>query len=240
MDNQNLISDRVLHLGKCRLNMNSQIQPDPAADSRRLRSAFAIVMSFVLLLWAIKFTEYFAGTDFIQLGIYPRHAIGLIGIICAPLIHSSFAHLFANTLPIILIGTLLLYGYPRAARVLLPVVYVGSGICVWLFARESYHIGASGLAFGMLFYVFTVGVLRWDRRAIAISLIVFFLYGGMLLGILPTNQEISFESHLSGALIGVILAFRLRWHDPAAPRKQYSWEQEEEEGDDDADWTDRM
>ena len=220
--------------------MNIQARPDPAADSRRLRNAFVVVLSFVLLLWVIKFTEYFAGTDFIRLGVYPRHASGLIGIICAPLIHSSFAHLFANTAPISLIGTMLLYGYPRAARVLLPVVYFCSGICVWLFARESYHIGASGLAFGMLFFVFTVGVLRWDRRAIAISLIVFFLYGGMLLGILPTNQEISYESHLSGALIGFILAFRLRWLDPVAPRKQYSWEQEEEEVYEDDDWTDRL
>ncbi len=219
--------------------MNIQARPDPAADSRRLRNAFVVVLSFVLLLWVIKFTEYFSGTDFIQLGVYPRHASGLIGIICAPLIHSSFAHLFANTAPISLIGTMLLYGYPRAARVLLPVVYFGSGICVWLFARVSYHIGASGLAFGMLFFVFTVGVLRWDRRAIAISLIVFFLYGGMLLGILPSNPEISFESHLSGALIGFILAFRLRWLDPAAPRKQYSWEQEEDEGDDDDERTDQ-
>jgi membrane associated rhomboid family serine protease len=220
--------------------MNIQTQPDRGADSRRLRKAFAVVLSFVLLLWLIKFTEYFTGTNFIQLGIYPRHVSGLIGIICAPLIHGSFAHLFANTAPTMLIGTMLLYGYPRAARVVLPVVYFGSGICVWLFARESHHIGASGLVFGMLFFVFTVGVLRWERRAIALSLIVFFLYGGLLLGILPTNQDISFESHLSGAVIGILLAFRLRWHDPAAPRKEYSWEREEEEGDDEDDGTEQL
>jgi membrane associated rhomboid family serine protease len=195
----------------------------------------------VLLLWAIKFTEYITASDFIQLGIYPRRASGLFGIIFAPLIHSSFAHLFANTAPVILIGTMLLYGYPRAARVLLPVVYLGSGISVWLFARESYHIGASGLAFGMLLFVFTLGVLRWERRAIALSLVVFFLYGGMILGVLPIQQDISFESHLSGALIGMLMAFRLRQYDPAPPRKQYSWESEEEACDEDDDeWSDRM
>lgn len=218
--------------------VNIQNQPDPAADRRRLSHAFVVVLSFVLLLWVIKFTEYFTATDFIQLGIYPRQASGLIGIICAPLIHASFAHLFANTAPIIVIGTLLLYGYPRAARMMLPIVYLGSGLAVWLFARESYHIGASGLAFGMLLFVFTIGILRWERRAIALSLIVFFLYGGMILGVLPIEQGISFESHLSGALIGLLLAFWLRQHDPVAPRKQYSWEQEEEESCDDDDWPD--
>jgi len=134
---------------------------------------------------------------------------------------------------------MLLYGYPRAVKLLLPAVYLGGGAGVWLFARESYHIGASGLVFGMLFFVLTIGVLRWDRRAIALSLVVFFLYGGMIWGILPAVEEISFESHLSGALIGMALAFLLRHHDPEPPRKQYSWEREEAE-DDDYDWPDRL
>ena len=130
---------------------------------------------------------------------------------------------------------MLLYGYPRSAKVLLPLVYVGGGAAVWLFAREAYHIGASGMAFGMLFFVFTTGALRWDRRAIALSMIVFFLYGGMLWGVFPSTPDVSFESHLSGALIGIVLAYVLRHRDPEPPRKQYSWEREEEE-DDDYEW----
>jgi membrane associated rhomboid family serine protease len=108
---------------------------------------------------------------------------------------------------------------------------------VWLFAREAYHIGASGLAFGMLFFVFTIGAFRWERRTIALSLVVFFLYGGMISGILPGAHDISFESHLSGALIGTVLAFLLRHRDPEPPRKQYSWEREKTEADD-YDWPD--
>ncbi|MCP4288012.1 MAG: rhomboid family intramembrane serine protease, partial [Gammaproteobacteria bacterium] len=157
----------------------------------------------------------------------------------APFIHASFAHLFANTAPIVVLGTMLLYGYPRAAKVLLPVVYLGGGSAVWLFAREAYHIGASGLAFGMLFFVLVIGVLRWDRRAIALSLVVFFLYGGMVWGILPQSQEISFESHLAGAVIGTVLAFLLRRRDPEPARKQYSWEREDAQ-DDDYDWPDEL
>jgi membrane associated rhomboid family serine protease len=219
--------------------MDIQNLSDPSADTRRLRVAFTVALSFALLLWLLKLAEYFSGLDFIQFGIYPRRAGGLVGILCAPLIHGSFSHLFANTAPIVVIGTMLLYGYPRAAKVLLPVVYLGSGAAVWLFAREAYHIGASGLAFGMLFFVFTIGVSRWERRTIAITLLVFFLYGGMISGVLPGARDVSFESHLSGALIGILLAFLLRHRDPESPRKQYSWESEETEADD-KDWPDRL
>lgn len=212
--------------------MDFQNRPDHTPDTKRLRIAFAIALTFALLLWVVKFAEYFGGFDFSQFGIYPRRVGGLAGILCAAFIHGSFEHLFANTAPIIVIGTMLLYGYPRAAKVLLPVVYLGGGMAVWLFAREAYHIGASGLTFGMLFFVFTIGILRWERRAIALSLVVFFLYGGMILGVLPEARDVSFESHLSGALIGTVLAFLLRHHDPEPPRRQYSWEHEEEEAED--------
>ncbi|MDH3635671.1 MAG: rhomboid family intramembrane serine protease [Gammaproteobacteria bacterium] len=218
--------------------MDIQNRPDTTADSRRLYIAFAIAVSFALLLWVLKLAEYLGGLDFVQFGIYPRRADGLAGVLLAPFIHGSFTHLFANTAPIVVMGTMLLYGYPRAAKVLLPSVYLGGGVAVWLFAREAYHIGASGLAFGMLFFVFTVGVLRWERRTIAFSLVVFFLYGGMISGVLPGAQDISFESHLSGALIGIVLAFLLRHRDPESPRKQYSWEREKMDADD-YDWPDQ-
>ena len=219
--------------------MDVQYRPDTTTDILRLRIAFAISLSFALLLWAVKLVEYFGVLDFTRFGIYPRRADGLAGVLFSPFIHGSFVHLFANTTPIIVIGTMLLYGYPRATKVLLPIVYLGSGVAVWLFAREAYHIGASGLAFGMLFFVLTVGILRWDRRAIALSLVVFFLYGGMIWGVLPVARDVSFESHMSGALIGIVLAFLLKHCDPEPPRKQYSWEQEEADVDD-YDWPDRM
>jgi hypothetical protein len=186
---------------------------DSGNDARRLRQAFIIMLSFTLLLWTVKLVEYFGGLDLSWLGIYPRL--------------------------LIVIGTLLLYGYPRASRILLPAVYLLGGFAVWLFAREAYHIGASGLVFGMLFFLLTVGILRWDRRAIALSLMVFFLYGGMIWGVLPESREISFESHLSGAVIGILLAFLLRKRDPEPPRKQYSWECEDAD-DDDFEWPDRL
>ncbi|HKI74259.1 MAG TPA: rhomboid family intramembrane serine protease [Pseudomonadales bacterium] len=211
--------------------MDIENPPETISDTRRLGIAFSVALSFALLLWVLKLIEYIGGVDFAQFGIFPRHVGGLVGILCAPFIHASVSHLFANTPPIIVIGTMLLYGYPRASRVFLPVLYLGSGIAVWLFGREAYHIGASGLAFGMLFFVLTVGVIRWQRRTIAISLVIFFLYGGMISGIVPGASEISFESHLSGGLFGILMAFLLRNRDPDSSRKRYSWENEETESD---------
>ena len=218
--------------------MDTQNRADAATDMRRLRTAFTAALAFTLLLWVLKLVEYLGGFDFSKFGIYPGQPDGLPGVLLAPFIHGSFAHLFANTAPLVVMGTMLLYGYPRAARVLLPTVYLGGGIAVWLFAREAHHIGASGLAFGMLLFIFTIGVLRREQRTIALSLLVLFLYGGMISGVIPGAQEISFESHLSGALIGTVLAFRLRHLDPAPPRKQYSWERENAEVDD-SDWPDQ-
>ena len=218
--------------------MDIQTPSGTTSDTRRFRIAFIVAFSFELLLWTFHLVDYLREFDFTRFGIYPRSVVGLVGVLCAPFIHASVSHLFANTPPIIVIGTMLLYGYPRASKVFLPVVYLGSGLAVWLVAREAYHIGASGLVFGMLFFVFTIGVLRWERRTIAISLLVFFLYGSMISGVIPGAPDISFESHLSGALIGILLAFLLRHRDPESPRKQYSWEHEETDSDD-YDWPDR-
>lgn len=219
--------------------MENRTRSEFATDRSRLGASFAIAVSFALLLWLVKIVEYLGDFDFARFGINPRLAEGLAGILFAPFIHGSFAHLFANTAPIIVIGSLLLYGYPRAAKVLLATAWLGGGFAVWLFARDAYHIGASGLAFGMLFFVLVIGILRWDRRAIALSLVVFLLYGGMIWGIFPAEREISFESHLAGASIGAVLAFLLRYLDPEPPRRQYSWEREDEE-DDDYDWPDGL
>jgi membrane associated rhomboid family serine protease len=198
-------------------------------DSKRLRRAFLWSASFALFLWLIKLLEIGLEMELGDLGIYPRRGDNAWGILWAPLLHGSLSHLFANTAPIVILGTALLYGYPRAAKLLLPILYLGSGTGVWLFGRAGYHIGASGLIFGLLFFLFTVGALRWDRRAIALSLMVFFLYGGMIWGILPQGPGVSFESHLFGALIGTLMAFLLKGWDAPPAEKVYSWEGEEED-----------
>ncbi len=197
-------------------------------DTHRLRRAFLLSFAFAAVLWWIKMVEALTPLDLVRYGIYPRRLSGLVGILTAPFIHGSVAHLVSNTAPIVILGTALLYGYPKSARLVIPALFLGTGLGVWLFGRGSYHVGASGLATGILFFVFTSGVLRWDRRAIGLSLAVFFLYGGMIWGVFPGQPGISYESHLAGALVGVALAFRLRRLDPAPPAKRYSWEDEPE------------
>ena len=201
---------------------------DLKTDNTRLRRAFLLSTAFVLALWTIKLIELGFGLDFVPYGIYPLRLSALTGIITAPLIHGSISHLFSNTAPLLILGTALLYGYPRAARIVIPVLYLGAGLGVWLFARSAYHIGASGLSFGMLFFIFTIGILRWDTRAIVLAMVVFFLYGSMIWGIFPGRPGVSFESHFFGAAIGVTLAILLRHLDPMPATKKYSWEEEGE------------
>ena len=202
---------------------------NPQKDSFHLKRSFALVAAFTIALWLIKIVEVLIGASLYKYGILPGQLSGIIGVFLAPLIHSSFSHLFANTAPLLILGTALLYGYPKSAKIVVPAIYIGTGLAVWLFARHTYHIGASGLTFGFMFFVFTVGAIRWDRRAIALSMVVFLLYGGMIWGIFPNEPGISYESHFFGAMFGIILAIVLRNHDPNIAEKEYNWEEDDED-----------
>ena len=199
-----------------------------SAEQRRFRRALFMSVSFVALLWLIHLGAVLFEVDLVNYGIYPRRITGIVGIAFAPLIHGSFSHLFANSVPIVVLGTALIYGYPRSASLVLGCLYAGTGIGVWLTARGVYHIGASGVTSGMMFFVFIIGAIRWDRRAIALSMLAFFLYGGMVWGIFPSDPNVSSESHFYGALIGTVLAVLCRTRDPAPQEKRYSWEDEVE------------
>ena len=203
---------------------------DLRKDRRSLRRAAQGAGFFVVLIWLVWLLQLVFELPLPSFGVLPREASGLPGVLLAPLIHGSFGHVFSNTLPLFILGSTLLYAYPRSALLAIPAIYLGSGLAVWLFARSSYHIGASGLNYGMLAFLCVIGMLRRDRRSIAISLAVLFLYGGMIWGVLPTQAGISFEFHLFGALIGIGLAVLLRRQDPAPPAQRYDWEGESEEG----------
>jgi membrane associated rhomboid family serine protease len=161
-------------------------------------------------------------------GIRPRQLAGLPGILFAPLVHGDFVHLVANTAPLLVAGTAMLFLYPNSALRVLPAIYLGPGIAVWMFGRDSVHLGASGLVYGLVGYVFVAGLLRRDRRAIAASLVVAFMYGSLAWGVLPTRGPVSWETHLAAALIGIVLAFALRRLD-VPPPKRYAWEGDEDE-----------
>ena len=168
---------------------------------RNLRKSALFVLLFTGLLWWIGVIDAVFNLQLTRLGVFPREINGLKGILFAPLIHGSWLHLLANTPPLFILGTVMLYGYPKASKVALPMIYLLSGLGVWIFARSNYHIGSSGLAHGMMFFVFVIGILRRDKLSIALSMIVFFLYGSMIWSILPQRQNISFESHFFGAVV---------------------------------------
>ena len=210
--------------------------PDPVyTGSERARAHFRlaarIAFCFVALLWLVYLLNWGLELEPELSGIRPRQWAGLPGIVFAPLVHASFEHLIANSPPLLISGTAMLFLYPNSALRVLPAIYLGPGIAVWLFGRESVHFGASGLVYGLISYILVAGLLRRDRRAIAASLVVWFMYGSLAWGVLPTQPGVSWETHLAAALIGVAFAIALR-HLDVLPPKRYGWEGEGNEDDD--------
>jgi len=199
--------------------------------SSRLQHSVLVVVTFITLLWVIELADRAFGLNLYRLGVYPGELHGLLGILFAPLIHGSWSHLASNSFALLLLGVTLLYGYPRAALPVLALIYIGSGVGIWLFARHTYHIGASGLTHGMMFFIFTTGILRRDKFSMALSMIVFFLYGGMVWSIFPQQPGISYESHFFGAITGILAAFLFRNRDAAPATKTYDWEDEAAAGE---------
>jgi membrane associated rhomboid family serine protease len=204
--------------------------PDPAyTGSARARANFRLAVTlsvaFVGLLWFVELLNLIVAPGLEAYGVRPRELAGLPGILFAPLLHAGFEHLLANTPPLLVLGTTMLYLYPRASLKVFPAVYLGPGIAVWIFGNAGVHIGASGLVYGLVVYVLVAGLIRRDRRAIGASLLVCFLYGALTWGVLPLRVGVSWETHLAAAIIGALYALALRRLD-VVPRRVYTWEAE--------------
>jgi len=193
-------------------------------SKKKLLESFLVPLIFPAILWIVHSLSVLLNIDFSNLGLLPRNWPGIIGIITAPLIHANYSHLISNTFPLIISGWVIFFFYNKISQLLFIFIYVVTGITVWLFAREVYHIGASGIVYGFVSFLFFSGIFRKDNKSIALSLIITFLYGGMVWGVLPGMKDISWESHLFGALTGLIAAFIFRNIDP--PKKKYDWEDE--------------
>ena len=198
-----------------------------AADWLRFRRAVGASAAFVLLLAVVYAAQ--AGFDARLFAVSPGRLQGLWGILTAPLLHGSLDHIVANGAAVLLLGTLAGWVYPRASLRGLPLMWLGSGLGAWaLGAPGSWHLGASGVTHGLMFLVMALALIRRDRAAIAASMIGFLFYGGMLLTVLPREPGVSWQSHLGGAIGGIVAAWLFRRFDPAPPRRRYSWEIEEE------------
>jgi len=181
---------------------------------------------FIAILWIIKIFEMEFNLDLYHLGVYPRKISGIIGIITSPFIHGSFEHLYNNSTSLFVLTLAVFYFYRPIQYKVFFLIYIMSGIWVWFGGRNAYHIGASGIVYGLASFIFFSGVIRNDIRLMAISLIVVFLYGSMVWGIFPIKHTISWESHMLGSVAGLILAIYYRKYGPK-PLK-FSWETEDE------------
>jgi len=182
------------------------------SEHLRFRYSVYIVISFIFLLWAVKAFEIAADTSLSNLGVLPRTLRGSLGIFTGPLVHGDVIHLLSNSLPILLLGILLFYFYHKIAVEIFIWIYLVSGFWVWLLARDAYHIGASGIVYGMASFLFFSGIFRKSRQLMTVSAIIIFLYGGMIYGVIPNavDANVSWESHLLGGIIGLFLAFLFR------------------------------
>ena len=186
---------------------------------------------FLLLLWVVKFFEISMEISLVEGGVYPRKGSGLQGILFSPLIHSDWKHLINNSMPAFLLSLALFYFYRDIAYKIWFLIYLIGGILLWSVGRQAYHIGASGLIYGLASFLLLSGLIRRVRSLIAISLLVVFWYGSMVWGLLPIDFEVSFEGHITGAVSGVILAVIYRDQGPE-PEKS-SLDEEEELSEDD-------
>ena len=199
------------------------------ADS--LKKSIILSVSFALVLWWVAIFDLILPGEFSKAGVLPRHLDGLFGILLAPFVHGSFAHLIANTLPVVVLFSLLIWGYAASRWRAMTTIWLLSGVGVWLFARDAYHIGASGLTHGVFFYLLAASIIRRDKRSIAVMMIGFFLYGSMVMTIFPSEPNISFEYHFFGALAGVLAAWWFSRQDPKPMEKRYPWQDSDEVDD---------
>ncbi len=180
---------------------------------------------FIVLIWIIYFISFIFDIDFTHYGLLPLTYKGLLGIFTAPLIHSNFSHIISNTFPLLILGSGIFYFYKEVAHKMFFLTYFIPGIFVWFLGRESYHIGSSGIVYGFVTFLFFSGLIRRDNRSIGLALLVTFLYGSLIWGVLPLSREISWEYHLFGALTGIYTAIIFRKSDPV---KKYDWEDEDD------------
>jgi membrane associated rhomboid family serine protease len=170
------------------------------------RSIFLIPILYVLSIWIIYWIEIQFSFNFNKYGVYPRTLKGFRGVFFTHFIHSNTGHIFNNSIPLFVLLSGLFYFYKEVAFKVLLLGGFLTGFLTWVIARESYHIGASGIVYLLFSFVFFSGIIRKHFRLVALSLIVIFLYGSMIWYVLPIKEGMSWEGHLSGFLIGLFFA----------------------------------
>lgn len=196
--------------------------------NKMYRAAFFPVI-FLIAIWTLHSLKALSMLDIDDYGVFPRTLAGLRGILFTPLVHADWGHLFNNSIPIFILGTGLFYFYSDLAPRVILWIWVMSSVGIWLFGREAYHIGASGIVYGLAAFLFFSGVFRNIIRLIAMALLVIFLYGSLVWGIFPLKMDISWEGHLFGALTGAFLSYYYLKEGPQPERPAWMDEPDDDE-----------
>lgn len=184
----------------------------------QLLAALKTSVVAVGFLWVLHFLRLFLLQSPGAWGIVPRRLEGIHGILTAPLAHSGFGHLANNSVPLLATIFLLTYFYPRIAARAMVLMYVLTGIAVWFLARgEGWgaditisHVGASGVAYALVSFLFFLGVFKRSMQSIVVALVILFYFSGMIAGVLPDQLNVSWESHLFGGIVGALVAWMFR------------------------------
>ena len=188
-------------------------------------SVIALPLFFVWLLWFVYWLQIKFDFDFFEYGIYPRTILGLQGVVCSPFIHSDLQHLYNNSIPLLILLAALRYFYFKQTFAVIGYGILFSGIITWLIGRDNYHIGASGLIYVLVSFIFFKGIQTKYYRLVALSLAVVLVYGGTVWYIFPlADEKISWEGHLAGLITGIALS--LFYKTPEFKKSsKYDWEQ---------------
>jgi len=171
------------------------------------QQAAIVIAAFVALLWVVEVINAASGGDLTDDGIRPRQLGGLWGVLWAPLLHANFTHLESNTIPLLILGFLVLLGGLVRFGIVTAIVWLVSGIGVWLLGgTNTVVVGASGLAFGWLAYIIVRGVFTRRLVQLALGVVILLVYGGLLWGVLPGASGVSWQAHLFGAVGGILAA----------------------------------
>ena len=196
------------------------------SNKKKIISTLFIPLLFLLLMWLVKIIEVNFQINFVRYGVFPKTIGGLKGIFFSPFIHKDFTHLINNSFPILVLGGMLFATYRKIAVQIFIWLYFIAGFWLWIIGRPSFHIGASGFIYALASFLLVSGIIRKNPRLTAVSMLVIFLYGSMIWGLLPTKEPISWEGHLAGFLAGVLVAIFYRNEGPKP--KKYQWEIDEE------------
>lgn len=201
---------------------------------KQVYSSIFYPLLFVLFIWIVFWMQNTVQYNFVKLGVLPRDTSGLLGIITSVFIHGDIKHIISNTLPLLVLGMMLFYFYKKIAKPVFFWIWLISGLWLWIGGRNNanyptYHIGASTLVYGLASFLFFSGLFRRHLRLMVVSAMVVFLYGGIVWGIFPIKEEMSWEGHLFGMIAGILIAFNYRKEGPQ--RRVYQWEEDDDSAD---------